>query len=183
MLALTLKIVYNVFILLLNKVGYKFLQQGDNMKVIYLHHGQRSMGNPPSQNDKLTRLGYKDCKLTARLFVDIKDKIKAIYTSNFYRCTKTAQILNKKLKKPIILEPRLNEFGSVPGESWADLQTRIIAFLNEITKQYSADDYVVCVTSGVNLGAFMCKAFNIAPSQDTPFLIVPSCSIVGFNYN
>ena len=60
------------------------------MKILYVHHGNRKLGNPPTQNDDLTEIGYKDCELVAELLNNkrVKDNIKAIYTSNFFRCKK-----------------------------------------------------------------------------------------------
>ena len=57
------------------------------MKIIYVHHGNRLKGNPSTQDDDLTELGYKDCELVAELFNNkkMKNSIKAIYTSNFFR--------------------------------------------------------------------------------------------------
>jgi len=55
------------------------------MKIIYVHHAERERGNPPSQNDNITRLGVKDAKLTAELIKNMKRwaDIKCIYTSPF----------------------------------------------------------------------------------------------------
>ena len=54
------------------------------MKIIYVHHGQRLIGNPPTQEDKLTELGIKDCNLVADLLnTKSKENIKAILECNF----------------------------------------------------------------------------------------------------
>lgn len=154
------------------------------MKIIYVHHGNRLKGNPPTQNDDLTKLGYKDCQLVAELFdnKNIKQNIKAIYSSSFFRCTKTAEIINTHLNVNIIKDDRLNEVGSFQNESWLDAQKRIINCLDDIIEKYNDDDIVICVTSGVNIGAFICKAFDIMPSNNTPFLGVPSCSPIAFEF-
>lgn len=154
------------------------------MKIIYVHHGNRKIGNPPSQNDDLTELGYKDCQLVSQLFNNgsIKDSLKAIYTSSFFRCTKTAEIINQFHNVPIIEDERLNEFKSFENETWTDAQTRTINCINDILKKYNDNDTIICVTSGVNLGAFICKSFGIEPSEKTPFLGVASCSPIIFNF-
>ena len=152
------------------------------MKVIYVHHGERLMGNPPSTNDDLTKLGYEDCELVKEFLKRYKNKIKTIYSSVHFRCTKTAEIINQNLNVPVILDERLNEFGSIKNETWENLQKRILQFLNEVVENYENDDYVVCVTSGVNIGAFILKAFNLEPSENTPFLQIVSCSPVCFEY-
>ncbi|MBQ3494441.1 MAG: histidine phosphatase family protein [Clostridia bacterium] len=153
------------------------------MKIIYVHHGNRQVGNPPTQNDDLTPLGYEDCNLVAELLNNEKTKqhIKAIYTSPFFRCHKTAEIINKHLNTQIINDDRLNEFQS-KNESWLDAQNRITDCLNHIINTYSNDDIIICVTSGVNVGAFICKAYNIKPSPNTPFLGIPSCSPIIFDF-
>lgn len=153
------------------------------MKIIYCHHGQRLKGNPPTQDDKLTELGIKDCYMVSELFDGkFKEKLKAIYTSTFYRCTKTAELVNTRLNLPIILDERLNEYRSVENETWTDLQNRVINCINDIIDKYEDDDAVICVTSGVNIGAFICKAFNLPASEDTPFLGVSNCSPIIFDY-
>ena len=153
------------------------------MKIIYLHHGNRKIGNPPSQNDDLTEIGYKDCNLVAELFDDriIKDHIKAIYTSPYFRCRKTAEIINGPLQTKIIEDERLNEFDN-KSETWTQLQTRVIACLDDIVEKYDENDIVICVTSGVNIAGFIIKAFNLQPSQDTPFLGLPNCCPIIFNF-
>ncbi len=154
------------------------------MKIIYVHHGNRNMGNPPSQDDDLTEIGYKDCQLVAELFNNekVKQHIKAIYTSPFFRCKKTAEIINTYLNVEIIFDDRLNEFDSINGESWIHLQTRVQNCIDDIIYKFNEEDIVICVTSGVNISAFINKSYSIKPSNDVPFLGVPSCSPIIFNY-
>ena len=55
------------------------------MKIIYVHHALRQIGNPPSQDDKIQPLGIKDAEITAELLKAMCEKskstFKAIYTS------------------------------------------------------------------------------------------------------
>ncbi|MGN0961433.1 MAG: phosphoglycerate mutase family protein, partial [Christensenellales bacterium] len=87
------------------------------MKIIYVHHALREIGNPPSQDDKIQPLGLKDADTTADLLKIMSDKskskFKAIYTSPYYRCSKTAEIINKHLNLPIYEDSRFNEFNKV----------------------------------------------------------------------
>ena len=154
------------------------------MKIIYVHHGNRKIGNPPSQDDDLTEIGYKDCENVAELFNnnDLKKYVKAIYTSPFFRCKKTAEIINKNLNSKIIYDDRLEEFGSVKGETWLDLQSRVQDCIDDIINKYDDEDIVICVTSGVNISAFINKAYNLSPSENTPFLGVPNCCPIIFKY-
>lgn len=168
------------------------------MKIFYVHHAVRAKGNPPSQEDGITPLGKKDTKLVAEMF-EIYQKagrnIKAIYTSPYFRCKETARRINKYIKVPIIEDERLNEFGSVYAlvkgdatqskgkESWEECQKRIIDCLKEITFKYDDNDTVLCVTSGVNITAFIDVAYKIKPSNNLPFPMVFSCSPVGFDIN
>lgn len=153
------------------------------MKIIYIHHGNRKKGNPPTQNDDLTKIGYKDCKLVANLLNndEIKEKAVAIYTSPYFRCIKTAQIINKKIKLPIIEDERLNEFDS-RKENWIELQNRVDDCINTILKKYNNDKIVICVTSGVNIVAFMNKAYNLPASNNAPFIGVPNCCPIVFDF-
>lgn len=154
------------------------------MKVIYIHHAQRDRGIRLSQDDDITKLGEQDAHIVARLTEQANKKynITAIYSSTFFRCKKTAEIVNQYINVPIIDEPRLNEAKSNPGETWLDTQKRIIEALDEIVKRHSEDEAVICVTSGINLSAFVCKLFNVEPSEKLPRLGVPSCSPILFDF-
>lgn len=152
------------------------------MELVYVHHAMRKFSYPRSQEDDITTLGKKEAKIIAKLFSqDKKRKIRAIYTSPFKRCLKTANIINKKLNVPIIHESRLNEVGSVECESWLDAQNRIRVELKDIVNKFNDDDCVICVTSGVNIIAFIQLALKIKPSENAPFIKVPSCSPMMFD--
>ncbi len=163
------------------------------MKIFYVHHGLRNTSNPPSQRDDIKPLGVKDAKIVAELMKMIgkKHNIKAIYTSPYLRCAKTAKIINKCIKVPIYEEPRLNEFKNVfeaieggkvvsKTETWLECQTRIRAAIKDIVEKHDDKDMVVCVTSGVNITAFISLAYKIKPSESLPFPWVPSCSPICF---
>lgn len=154
------------------------------MKIIYVHHGNRKKGNPPTQDDDLTEIGYKDCELNAELFYNAKIKypIKAIYTSPFFRCRKTAEIVNTYLNVPIIEDDRLNEFGSIEGEEWKECQKRVLRCIDDIIQRFEDDDSIICVTSGLNIGAFIVKFFGLTPNENIPFVGVPSCSPIVFDF-
>ena len=65
-------------------------------------------------------------------------------------------------------------------ETWVECQARIIHCLNDILEKYNDNDTIICVTSGVNLGAFIVKSFGLEPSENVPLLGVPSCSPIMF---
>ena len=163
------------------------------MKIIYVHHALRKKGNPPTQDDKIQPLGIKDAKITAKLIKQIakKSNICAIYTSPYYRCAKTAEIINKYAKAPIYEEAGLNEFNKTytivengqtitKTETWIECQQRIRQALQEIVNKHQENDTVICVTSGVNIAVFISLAFKIPASETLPFPSVPSCSPIGF---
>ena len=156
------------------------------MKIFYVHHALRNMGNPPSQEDGLKEVGVEDAEIVSKIFEEGKKHfdIKAIYTSSFFRCKETARIINKTLNVPIIEDGRLNEFGSFHNderkETWEECQKRIIEAIKDIVFKYDKKDTVLCVTSGVNLTAFISLAYKIEPNNNLPFPMVPSCSPLGF---
>lgn len=165
------------------------------MKIIYIHHALRAVGNPPTQNDGIQPLGIKDAETTAELLKGMSDKSKstfrAIYTSPYYRCLETAKLINKYINLPIYEEPRFNEFNKVfeviqgdksitKTETWSECQTRIRNAIKDIVDKYDNNDTVVCVTSGVNITAFIGLAYKIPVSENMPFPWVPSCSPIGF---
>ena len=140
------------------------------MKIIYCHHAERAVDKRKlrSQDDDITDNGFKDAQLVAEMLAN--QKIDAIYTSNFYRCKKTAQIINSQIGAPIYEEERFNEVGSVEGEDWKDCLTRNIDALNDIMLKYNDDATILCVASGINLSAFVCWNLNIKPTRDIPFM-------------
>jgi broad specificity phosphatase PhoE len=163
------------------------------MKVFYCHHALRDLGNPPTQEDGLKELGIKDANLVGQIFQDNKkSKVKAIYTSTYFRCRETANIINKYLNVPVIDDARLNEYvgvhNAVKGidndkdiETWKDAQERVIDAIKDVVIAGDDNDMVIMVTSGVNITAFVALAYGIKPSNDLPFPLVPSCSVVGFD--
>ena len=108
------------------------------------------------------------------------EKITAIYTSNFYRCKKTAQIINRELNVPIIEEPRFNEVGSIEGEDWKDCLERNIAALENIVNKYNDDAVILCVSSGINLSAFVCWNLQAKPHKNFPFMGATNCAPIEF---
>ena len=152
------------------------------MKIIYIHHGNRLKTNVIQ--DDLSVLGEEDCLFVSKLLnnPEVKASAKAIYSSTHFRCKKTADIINSHLNLPIIADSRLNEYKSFENETWENCLNRIINCIDDIIEKYSPNDTVICVTSGVNISAFICKAFNIIPTNNTPFIKVPSCSPMIFEY-
>lgn len=165
------------------------------MKIIYIHHALRQVGNPPTQEDKIHPVGIKDAETTAELLKIMSDKskskFKAIYTSPYYRCAKTAEIINKYINLPIYEDDRLNEFNEIfdviengnsvtKTETWKECQDRIREAIKDIVFKYDDNDTVICVTSGVNITAFISLAYKIPVSNNLPFPWVPSCSPIGF---
>lgn len=146
------------------------------MKFVYIHHGNRKVVGNPTANDDITSIGKKDCGLVAKLLDnhEVKTNAKAIFTAPNFRCKKTALIINKHLKLPIFEDTLLEEFDKT-NETWTDCQNRIITFIEKTLKTYNQNDMVLCVTSGVNLAGFICKAFNISASETTAFVGVPNC--------
>ena len=111
------------------------------MRIIYVHHALRQKGNPPSQDDKIQPLGIQDAETTAELLKMMSDKskstFKAIYTSPYYRCAKTAEIINETRKAPIVLDKALEErgFGEFEGKIRKEIHDEILD--SEILDNYS----------------------------------------------
>ena len=150
------------------------------MKIIYCHHAERAVDKRKlrDQNDDITDNGFKDAELVAEMLSN--QKVTAIYTSNFYRCKKTAQIINSHIGAPIYEEERFNEVGSVEGEDWKDCLERNINALNDILDKYNDDATIVCVASGINLSAFVCWNLGLKPNRDFPFMGATNCAPVMF---
>ena len=153
------------------------------MKIIYIHHGNRELGNPPSKDDDLTEIGYEDARLNNKLFKNVS--VKAVYTSPYFRCRRTAEIIFAGKNIPIYEDERLNEYGkwnkNVEGETWTQLQERIMASVKDIVFRYNDEDIVAVVTSGVNVVGFLNLAYKLKPSETAPFVMIPSCSPMTFD--
>ena len=151
------------------------------MNIIYCHHANRKITNPPSQDNDITTLGKKDAKLFNKLLKKSNTKISAIYSSEYLRCTKTAKILNKGFNVPILLDQRLNE--KPKSEDWQNCQKRISDCLLDIIKKHDNSDTVIVVTSGVNISGFINLAYGLNPSPNAPYLQISSLSPITFIFD
>lgn len=156
------------------------------MLIYYVHHGERDRGDVKSQDDKLTKIGEKDAINVGKMIYSAYkknrtlNKLKAIYSSPYYRCKRTAELINRDLNLEIYEDNQLNEHDG-RYETWEECQERVRKCLFDIVSKYDDNDVVICVTSGVNLAAFTSLAYKLKPSKDAPFMSVSSCSIIGFN--
>lgn len=146
------------------------------MRIIYLHHAQRDISNGANQENDITLNGIKEAQLLAE--VGKNYNVKTIYSSPYLRCKHTAEIINKYNNVPIIEEPRFNEWN--PSESWEKFLKRNISAIDDIVSSNDDEDIIVCITSGVNLSAFICYFYNIGPSNDVPKAQAIACSPISF---
>lgn len=150
------------------------------MKIIYVHHAERNRDNNLSRElQDITTNGIKDAELLSEIIKKVN--IKAIYTSSYIRCKHTSEIINRYNKVPIIEESRFNEMNT--SETWVEFLKRNMFALDDIVKKYDENDTIICVTSGVNLSAFICYSYNIEPSGDTPCTQGVNCSPINFYIN
>ena len=153
------------------------------MKIIYLHHAERDRrstaewGTIERTFDDITDDGKKQVELLAEKFKN--EKITAIITSPYLRCKHTAEIMNKYHNLNIIEDDRFNEIQK--DEKWKNLLKRNMSAIDDIVKKYPDDSVIICVTSGVNISAFICYSYNIAPSDDVPWSQAADLSPVIFN--
>ncbi len=145
------------------------------MKILYVHHGLRDHG----QADGLLPLGMDDARLVARLLHQSNLNFVAIYAADNFRCRQTAELINSFINVPILTEKRLDEYRG--NETWAECQERIGEAVGDIVDKYAQSDCAICVTSGVNIAAFINLAYGLAPSENAPFITVPSCSPILFD--
>lgn len=148
------------------------------MKVIYIHHAYRDRTLLINQEQGITEDGKKEAEIFSTKIETIKDEISAIYSSSYRRCVLTAEIINEKLEKEIILDERLNEKRT--DEEKVEFLNRNIEFLNELKQKHGDEETVVCVTSGVNLTAFICAHMKIQPNVNIQYVQALSCSPVKF---
>lgn len=151
------------------------------MRIIYMHHAERNIGenhNDPKlrQLEDITGLGIKESEVLSERLK--KQNITAIVTSPYIRCKHTAEIINQYHNAPIIEDERFNEMNS--GEEWDHFLKRNMNAIDDIVKEYSDDDTIICVTSGVNFTAFVCYFYNIIPTNSVPWSQAGSISPINF---
>lgn len=151
------------------------------MQIIYVHHADRDLSNKTidSQLQDITENGIIDANLLADKFKNIN--IKAIYTSPYLRCKHTADIINKYHNTCIINEPRFNEMHI--EESWREFSLRNMEAIDDIIKKYTDNDLIICVSSGVNLSAFIYYFNHINPTNNSPRIQAITTSPVLFTTN
>lgn len=153
------------------------------MKLIYLHHAERDMSSKAEWGsfertfDDITEEGIKRTEFLAEKLKN--EKITAIITSPYLRCKHTAEIINKYHNLDIIEDERFNEIQK--DEEWKSLLKRNIEAIEDIVNKYSDDSVIICVTSGVNISAFICYTYDIVPSNDLPWSQAADLSPVIFN--
>ena len=93
------------------------------MKVYFIRHGQTA------HNTTGYITGHLDISVTDEGILEVEEALEKVpadfsvmYSSDLIRCRQTADILNKKLKLPIIYDVRLRErnFGSLQGKKWEE---------------------------------------------------------------
>ena len=151
------------------------------MKIIYMHHAERNIG--PGHNDKdlrkledITERGIKEALIVADRLKN--EKIKAIISSPYLRCMHTADIINKYHHLDIIEDPRFNEKRL--EEDWVEFIKRNMEAIDDIYNKYDDDSIIICITSGINLSAFVCYFYNIKPTSYTPWCQANGISPVNF---
>jgi len=151
------------------------------MQILYVHHAERDRMNKSidRQLQDITENGIKESELLAEKLKQVK--VTAIYTSPYLRCTHTAKIINKYNNAPIYEEDRFNELNN--GETWKEFQIRHFNALNEIIKKHNENDFIICISSGVNLSAFIYYFTKKEPSNDNPWIQALTISPVLFSTN
>ena len=141
------------------------------MKIIYIHHAERDHSNKdidPQEQD-ITMDGITEAEILAKKIHLLG--VTKIYSSEYIRCVHTAEILNKNLGLEIIIEKRFNEKEKT--ETWEEFLNRNKSAIQDIIDSGEKSDVVLCVSSGVNLSAFVsyfyesdkafCQALAMSP--------------------
>lgn len=137
------------------------------MKILYVHHADRDRSNKTvdRQEQDITENGIKESQLLAEKLKQLNINITAIYTSPYLRCKHTAEIINKYHQAPIYEEPLFNEMHI--SETWKEFSLRNMQGIDNIIKNHKPDDFIICVSSGVNLSPFIYYFNNIEPNNNS----------------
>ena len=138
------------------------------MKILYVHHADRDRFNKSvdRQLQDITENGIKDANLLAEKLKELNVNITAIYTSPYLRCKHTTEIINQYHNAPVYEEELFNEMHGF--ETWKEFSIRNMQGIDKIVKKYNNDDFIICVSSGVNLSAFIYYFNKIEPTNDSP---------------
>ena len=149
----------------------------------YVHHAERDVLNKSvdRQLQDITQNGIQEANLLAEKLKDLNINITAIYTSPYLRCKHTTEIINKYQQAPIYEENRFNEMNS--SETWKEFSIRNMQGIDSIIKKHNDDDFIICVSSGVNLSAFIYYFNNIEPKNESPKMQALTTSPVLFSTN
>ena len=109
-----------------------------------------------------------------------KVKIEAMKAKDKDAVTALNSVINKLISNKVF-EVLQGGKSITKTESWLECQNRIREAIKDIVNQYDDNDTVICVTSGVNITAFIGLAYRIPASENLPFPWVPSCSPIGFD--
>ena len=153
------------------------------MQILYVHHADRDRNNKhiDRQQQDITENGIKDANLLAEKLKELNINITAIYTSPYLRCKHTAEIINKYHQTKIIEEPKFNEMNN--SETWKEFSLRNMEGIDNIIKKHNENDFIICVSSGVNLSPFIYYFNNIIPTNNSPKIQALTTSPVLFTTN
>lgn len=151
------------------------------MKILYIHHAERDRKRKvlDRQLQDITENGIKETEILGEKLKELNLNIKAIYTSPYLRCIHTAEIINSYINVPIYEEPLFNEMNSY--ETWKEFSLRNMKAINNIIDTYKEDDFIICISSGVNLSAFVYYFNNITPNNNSPKIQALTTSPVLFS--
>ena len=151
------------------------------MKILYVHHAERDRITKCSdrQLQDITENGIKETKILGEKLKNLNLNIKAIYTSPYLRCMHTAKIINSYINVPIYEETLFNEMNS--SETWKEFSLRNMEGINNIINKHNDEDFIICISSGVNLSPFIYYFNNISPTNDSPKIQALTTSPVLFS--
>ena len=128
-------------------------RKGDIMKIVYTHHAQRDVSGGINQENGLTEFGVQEATIIGEMLKTVP--VKVIYIGEYVRYKLTAELINKYIQAPIVVDKRLNERNAEDKKAENSFENRTHDFLNEIIKNHDNNDVIFCVTSGGNLDPFI----------------------------
>lgn len=157
------------------------MKRGKIMKILYVHHAERDHKNKnvDRQLQNITENGITESNLLAEKLKHLN--VTAIYTSPYLRCKKTAELINQYNNAPIYEEERFNEMKS--EETWKEFSIRNMEAIDNIIKKHNKDDFIICVSSGVNISAFIYYFNHINPTNESPKMQAITISPILFSTN
>ena len=172
------------------------------MKILFVRHGETNLNNPRRMqgisDNELNENGIKQANIVKKIINN--EDVDLIIVSPLKRAMQTAEIINSKINKKIIIDDRIKEmdygllegeiyskdywnmgydYKSINGENILDFQERIYKFIEDIKVKYKNKNILIVSHGGV-ARIFRCYFEGIPEDRNLADYGIANCEIKEF---